>query len=280
MDEDCLQQEGSRPGFLDSDYDKPPLSFGDVMPKLRRDPPPDDQGEEPLLTPRPGFEPITPPAELDGNDPPPDSPAGPGSTTTNRPGIDISDAKIDPRRAHDDAYQTPPTYKESLQYRRGDINDKLADRDRWLYRVLAAAGQGAVSVYWPHMIERPTAGEAAQLNNISHALAGHNLAQQATANLATERQEIRRIIDRRGMFSGLSTTAAVSGANYLIDQVLFPHDHIKDGTLAGDLTSISVMFAPGRWLYKGLGMVGLHAAGRIYDHFLQGNEATNYTRVM
>lgn len=206
-------------------------------------------------------------------------PALPNSDGQSNPvgGADGAGAKgtqIKPAVSSPDAIESPPSYKEALEYRRGEVNDHLAERDRWLYRAGQCVWNTVIAYRGARIIEPVTALEQTQLAGIEAAMA--TSAGPGLARLGRDREFIWREIEMRGRWRGPLCVLGVTGADYAVDQVLFPKDHIKYGTLLADFGgAMGMMFMEAPWRYKALGMVGAHIAGRIYDHFIQGKEASN-----
>jgi hypothetical protein len=170
--------------------------------------------------------------------------------------------------------EDPPSYKEALQWRRGEVNDHLAARDREGCRAIQWFWNSAVAFGGARWIEPATSIEATQLQNI------RNLMQTADgtgyARLVRDEQALTRQITRRGMWRGPLAVTGVVAADYAVDKLLFPGDHIKYGTfIADNVIAPLTMFGNTQWRYKALAMIGTHIAGRVYDRFIQGDEATN-----
>lgn len=168
----------------------------------------------------------------------------------------------------------PPSWEEALQWRRGHINDQAAARDRVAERVIQGAWNAGIAYRGAEYIEPATAAETVQLQNIEAAIAASH--GPGIAGLRRDRQLILNEITERGRGRGPLCALGVVLADWAVDKVVFPCDHIKQGTVVADfIGATGFMFAPGAWRNKAMAMVAAHLAGRLFDHFLQGNEATN-----
>jgi hypothetical protein len=207
--------------------------------------------------------------------PPPAPPADKQEPRT-APGVGGDDTKISLNATNLGVAETPPTYKEALEYRRAEISDLAAERDRNSYRIGQLFTNSALACGFARWIEPATAWETSQLTSIRNTVNAGGLAPGQLSGLARDRQYINDVRTFRGRWKGPLMVAGVTVADAAVDQVLFPNDQIKMGTIAADFVgAAAVMFGQTPWRYKAACMVGLHATGRIVDHFLQSGERTN-----
>lgn len=189
-------------------------------------------------------------------------------------GVDASGTQLPPGESATFFPANPPSPGVALEWRRGEISDHLAGWDRILWRGIGCFSNIATASRFARNIEPKTPLERKQLGEIEAAMA--NSSRTEMAKLAREREQILAEIETRGKSRGPLCVLGVTAAEYGVDRLLFPSDHVKYGTLVSDIVGQPVvMFLGIPWRYKAVGMVGVHAAGRIYDHFLQKGEHTN-----
>ncbi len=194
-------------------------------------------------------------------------------------GVGSEDAKVSLDARNLGVAETPPNYQEALEYRRAEISYLAAERDRNSYRVSQLLTNAALSCGFARWIEPATALEANRIAIASNAMNAGGLGPGQLAGHARDIEYINNVRTIRGRWKGPLCVAGVTAADALVDQVLFPKDHIKIGTLAADFVAApAVMFGQTSWRFKAACMVGLHATGRIVDHFLQDGERTSVGR--
>ncbi len=187
------------------------------------------------------------------------------------PGEGVESTPINPKFLQPKITGRPPTTKEVFEQQRASLSNRLAERDRSLFRSAAWAWNANAAYRGARLVEPPTILEKTRLHEIKQALA--SAPEPAMSKLLREQETIEAAIEQRGQWRGPLWTLGVTLADSTIDRILLPHDHIKYGTLIGDfLGATGAMFIPSRWCYKALAMMGAHCAGRIYDHFLQDRQ--------
>ncbi|GEM_PF-3111362 len=192
------------------------------------------------------------------------------------PGVDMSGARIPSARTSEEVAAPPPTYWDALRFRQGEICDALAARDRWIFHGVRTLAYRYVGRRWAVHMEPRTAPEAALLADIEDILpAGGGVQEMGNFGATAQQMQALRAIEGRGRRRNLGAVTAVTAVNVLVDRVLYPSDHIKIGTLTGDLLGLAIMCPRIPWTWKVAGMAAAHAGGRIWDHFLQGDEPTN-----
>lgn len=192
-------------------------------------------------------------------------------------GVGSEDAKVSLDARNLGVAETPPTYKEAIEYRRSEISDLAAERDRNSYRVSQLLTNAALSCGFARWIEPATALEANRIAIARNAMNAGGLGPGQLAGHARDIEYINNVRTFRGRWKGPLCVAGVTVADALVDQVFFPKEHIKMGTIAADFVgAAAVMFGQTPWRFKAACMVGLHATGRIVDHFLQSDERTNF----